>query len=268
MYAQLEQYGLGDLAKTLLGYVQQGYDGPTATLLIQQTDDWKQRFYGNVLRQKAGLAALDPASYLDLEKQYGTVLHSFGIPQGMFGRADFATWIGGDVSPVEIQSRANLAAQAVYNADPFYSQSLAQLGVDQGHQVAYFLDSNRALPYIQNVAQAAQIGAAALRNNLQMDPNTALTLASMGVSQNQAQAGYKQVAEELPRLGQLAQIQNQNPYTQATSEQANLFGNAAAERARQGLVSNEEALFRGSSGMGTNYLHPQYAVEPMLQGSF
>lgn len=265
----MESYGLGDLSQTLTKFIQQGYDANSIQLLIQQTPEWKQRFAGNEIRLKSGMAVLDPGTYLDLERQYQNVLNAYGVPQGMFGRSDFANWIGKDVSPSEISGRAQLAAQAVYSSDPYFRAALSQFhGVDVGHLTAYYLDQSRALPFLQQQSSAAQIGAAALRNHLGLDENTAMTLASMGVSADQAQSGYSQIAKQLPRLQELAQTQGRSPFTQGEAEQATLFGNATAQRYQQQIINTEQAKFSGSGGVGTSFYHPDYGLMTNLQGQF
>lgn len=264
----LSQYGLGDLAQNLLTYAQQGYDSQTSYYLLQQTPDWKARFQGNEIRRQNGMGELDPATYLDLENQYAQTLKQFGVPQGMFGRADFAQWIGGDVSPSEINGRVQMAADAVTNSDPFFKDSLAALGVDTGHLTAYYLDQNRAMPFLQRQFQASQIGAEALRQHLGMDPNTALALASMGVTQDQAKQGYAQIGAELPTMQKLAQITPGANFTQQTAEQQVLEGSAAAQQQAFKLTNTEEARFAGAGGVGTNIYHPAYGLTVPLEGQY
>ncbi len=255
-------FGLDALAPEILKLVQSGVqDADTVMLLLQDTDAWKTRFAGNELRRAAGLNVLSVPEYLDLETRYDQVLRQYGIPSGMFGRSDFADWIGKNVSAAEIQSRVQLASESVYNSDAYFSQALTQLGIDQGHQIAYFLDENKALPFLQRQFQAAQIGGAALRNNLQFDEQTALTLASLGINAEQAQGGYSKIAQELPTLDKLAQIEG-GGFTQSDAEKQVFFGDAAAVRKANKLVQDEAARFSGGSGAG------QYANARSLQGAY
>jgi hypothetical protein len=264
----LAAYGLESLAPTILGYVKQNYDVPTASYLLTQTNEWKQRFAGNEILKKRGLAELEPAAYLDLESRYAQVLKQAGIPEGQYGRSDFANWIGNSVAPTEIQDRVQMAASAVQNSDPYFKSALHAMGIDTGHLTAYYLDQSRAEPFLTHQFNAAQIGAEALRNNLRFDPSTAMQLASMGLSQSQAAQGYSDIAKMLPRLNQLSQITPGAAFTQSTAEKDLLFGNADAARQAQNLMLQEQSRFSGSGGVGDNLYHPIYGVQPALQGSY
>lgn len=266
--AILESYGLGDMAPLLLNYAQQGFDSQTTYYLVQQTSEWKQRFAGNEMLKKQGLAPLDPNQYLAVENAFSQVLQSAGVPAGMYGRSDFANWIGGNVSPSEVQSRVQLAADNVANADPYFKSALQAMGVDTGHQIAYFLDQSRAMPFLQRQEQASQIGAAALRNHLNLDPNTALALASIGVSQGQAEQGYGDIAKMLPRLHDLASITPGASFDQKTAEQDVLFNNADAAKQAATIQNTEQARFAGSGGMSNSVYHPGAGLQVPLEGAF
>ena len=264
----LSAYGLESLSSNILNYVQQGYDAATTQYLLTQTPEWKTRFAGNEMLKAKGLAPLDPATYLDVEKQYQTVLHAAGVPSGMFSRNDFANWIGGSVAPTEIQQRAQIASQWVNDNDPYFLQALQQFhGVTPGHMVGFALDQSRGLPFLNLVSQQAQIGAAAMRHGLSGNADFAAQLANMGVSQGQAEQGYSQIAQELPRLGQLGDLAGK-PYTQQTAEQATFLGDRAAQQQRLSIIQQEQARFAGTPGLGTNMFHPSFGVSRDLEGSF
>lgn len=264
----LSAYGLESLSSNILSYVQQGYDAQTTQFLLTQTDAWKQRFAGNEILKQKGLGELDPATYLDLEKQYSSVLNAAGVPSGMFGRSDFATWIGGSVSASEVQSRAQIAANWVNDNDPYFLQALQQFhGITPGHMIGYALDQARGLPALNLISQQSQIGAEALRHGLGANADFSSQLANMGISQGQAAAGYQQIAQELPRLGQLGNIAGK-PYTQHTAEQATFLGDQAAAQQRLNIVQQEQAKFVGTPGLGSNLYHPGYGLGRDMEGSY
>ena len=268
VYSTLGQYGLTSLASVIYGYVTQGFDASTINYLIQQTPQWKQRFAGNEVLKQKGLAPLDPATYLSVEQSYAQALQQAGVPAGMYGQGDFASWIGNSVSPSEIQQRAQVAGQWVNDTDPAFRAALLQFhGIDQGHLVGYALDTSRGLPYLQMVSQQAQIGAAAIRQHLAANPDFAMQLANMGVTQQQAEQGYSEIAQTLPRLQELGQIANK-PFTQQTAEQATFLGEQAAKQQQLNIVQQEQTRFQGQAGLGSNYFHPAYGVSRDLEGAF
>lgn len=241
-------YGLGSLVQNIFNFIQQGYSQDTITLLLQQTPEYKQRFAGNDIRQKNGLSILSPAEYLSLESSYYQVVKAAGLPSNFYdNHADWVNWIGNDVSPSEVQSRVQMAQVATEQAPQDLVQALGQMGIPKSSLVAYFLDDTKALPVLQTQFNAAQIGAAALRNNLVMDPGMATQMANMGISVDQANSAYQQIGETLPTLEELGRVYNHN-YTQQTAEQNLLLGSGQAAFQTQQLESQEKAAFSGNAG--------------------
>lgn len=243
-----KQYGLGSLAGKIYDYVKNGYSSDTISILLQDTKEYKERFAANAARQKAGLPVLSPADYINTENAYRQLLRQSGLPEGFYdSNKDFTEWISKDVSPTEIQSRVDLATQATALANPYYKQALNQIGIDDGHMAAYFLDADRALPMLQKAAATAQIGSAALAQGLTFNQTFAEQLATSGVSASEAQQGYSQVAQELATMKELGSIYGQQ-WTQSESEQS-VFGTSSAAAAKKaGLVGQERGQFGGAVG--------------------
>jgi len=246
--ALFKSYGLESLAGKIYDYVKNGYSSDTISILLQDTPEYKARFAGNEARKKAGLPVLSPAEYLATEASYQQVMKSAGLPASFYDQpSDFATWIGQNTSPSEIQSRVDLASQAVNLASPAYRQALNQMGIDDAHLAAYYLDPNKALPLLQKQAATAQIGAEALKQGLAFDQAYSEQLATEGVSQSAAAQGYSQVAAELGTMQNLGSIYGQS-WTQRESEQADIEGSGAAIAKKAGLLSQERGAFSGSVG--------------------
>ena len=251
-YAAVESlfksYGLDSLAGKIYDYVKNGYSSDTISILLQDTPEYKARFAGNEARKKAGLAVLSPAEYLSTEASYQQIMQSAGLPSSFYDQpSDFATWIGQNTSPSEIQSRVDLASQAVNLASPAYRQALNQMGIDDAHLAAYYLDPTKALPLLQKQAATAQIGAEALKQGLAFDQAYSEQLATEGVSQSAAAQGYAQVAAELGTMQSLGSIYGQG-WTQRESEQADIEGSAGAVAKKAGLLSQERGAFGGTVG--------------------
>ena len=248
--ALFKTYGLESLAGKIYDYVKNGYSSDTISIMLQDTDEYKARFAGNQARIKAGLPVLSPAEYLATEASYQQIMKSAGLPESFYDQpSDFATWIGNNVSPSEIQSRVDLATQATTLASPAYRQALNQMGIDDAHLTAYYLDPTKALPLLQKQAATAQIGAEALKQGLAFDQTYAEQLATEGVSQSAAAQGYAQVAGELGTMQNLGGMYGQG-WTQRDSEEAALEGSAAAVNKKAGLLSQERGAFGASTGTG------------------
>jgi hypothetical protein len=250
-----KNYGLETLAPKIKEFVQQGYSADTVTLKLQESPEYQQRFSGNAARLKAGLSVLSPKEYLATEDAYRQIMRSTGLPKGFYDSPDdFSKFIESDVSPTELKQRVDLAQNAIDNADPYYTRSLQEMyGLSNGDMIAQVLDPQRAMPFIAKQAQAVQFGAAAARQGLSVDAGTAEQFAGMGVTKQQAEQGFQDIAGLLPTATKLSGIYNQEQgYGQAEAT-AEIFGgpNSAEMAARRKRLSQmETATFSGSSGTG------------------
>lgn len=246
--ALFKTYGLESLAGKIFDYVKNGYSGDTISILLQDTPEYKARFAGNELRKKAGLPVLSPAEYLSTESSYRQIMQQAGLPGGFYDKPDdFSAWIGKDVSPSEIQSRVDLATQATTLANPAYRKALNQMGISDSELTAYFLDQKRALPLLQKSAATAAVGAEALKQGLTFDTTYAEQLATSGITADQAQQGYSQVANELETMRALGNIYGTG-WTQRESEESIFEGKAGATQKKGRLMSAERGAFGGASG--------------------
>lgn len=246
--ALFKSYGLDSLAPKIYDFVKNGYSADTISILLQDTKEYKERFAGNEARIKAGLPVLTAGEYLATEASYRQIMQQAGLPSGFYDQpSDFSGWIGGNVSPSEIQQRVDLATQATILANPNYKKALNAMGIADSELTAYFLDQKKALPYVQKAAATAAIGAQALAQNLAFDQAYAESLATQGITGDQAAQGYSQIAGELDTLGDLAGIYGSS-WSQREGEKAVFEGNAGAMKTRGKLASRERAAFGGSSG--------------------
>lgn len=241
-------YGLESLAPRILEYVQNGFGSDTIAILLQQTPEYKKRFAANESRKSKGLPVISPAEYLQIENSYRQILRQGGLPEGFYDSyEDFTNFITADVSPTEFKSRVDLATMATAGADPALRQALNNLGISNGDLNAYWLDPQRALPILQKNAATAQVGAAALRQGLEMNAQRAEQWATLGITADQAQQGFGAIAGYLPQAQALGKIYGEQ-YDQGTAE-AEVFGQSgAAQNQRKRLASQERAQFGGATG--------------------
>lgn len=260
LYSQFAQYGMGALVDPLKDFIVQGLSPAEFTLRLRETDAYKKRFAANASRIAKGLAAIDEATYVDLEDQYQNVMRNYGLPASYYTRGDlgrqegFEKFIANDVSAPELEDRIATAQQRVLNSNPEVLQAIKQFYPDISNAdiLAYALDPTNALTNIKRKVTAAEIGGAALAQGLQAQGGTAESLAGYGVTKAQAQQGYQDIASILPRGSELANIYGEQPYTQQTAEAEvfNTQGSAEAAARRRKLKELEQASFSGSSGVG------------------
>lgn len=247
-------YGLSALAPKIFDFIKNGYSADTIAVLLQETAEYKQRFAGNEARRRAGLPVLNPSEYLATESAYRQIMQTAGLPAGFYDQpADFTQWIEKDVSPSEIQGRVDMATQATVLANPNYRKALNQMGIPDAELTAYFLDQKKALPFLQKSAATAAVGAGALAQGLKFDQAYAESLATQGVTGEQARTGYAQIGAELETLSMLGKVYGKD-YTQRVGEQAVFEGQAEAIRQRQQLISQEKGQFAGAAGGGRSGL--------------
>lgn len=264
---EFNRYGLGDLVGDIEKLTAEGIGPAEFSLRLRQTTPYKNRFKANEARIGAGLAALTEAEYISLEDQYQRVMRQYGLPASFYAKdgqgrqANLEKFIGGDVSPAELEDRVQLAVNRVEKAAPEILKALETYyggpgGISKSNLVAYVLDPQRALPDIQRKVQAAEIGGAAAVAGFGLGAMRAEELAARGITQAQAQQGYQTAAEIIPRATQLADIYGAEKYDQTAAEQEifGLEGAASARRKRQRLTGMEQAQFGAQTGMGASAL--------------
>ena len=248
MKQTLKSWGLGDLYKYALSYLQQGYSSDEVQLKLQETPEWKQRFAGNELRQKAGLRVLSPAEYLGLEDSYRQVLRQYGLPRGFYDNKNATDqWIGGDVSPSELQSRAQTVSDLVTSNPDVLAEWNRYYGSGKGGAIAAILDSKTALPLVQQRALAAQIGGSAMDQGLQVSRARAEQFVQSGVSLSQARQAYQDIATRLP-VDQSIAHRFGTSFGQGQEESATILGNGDAVRKQNLIYSEEAGQFGGHGG--------------------
>lgn len=212
---------------------------------------YSKRFAANAERIKAGKPALSEGEYLTAERSYARALQGLGVSR-LATRTNFDKFIAGDVSVDEVVDRVTTAVNRIQNAPKETKDALAQFYpnlsiLDVAEAV---LDPEISLPALKRQVATAEIGAGAIRAGLGVSRQRAEELQALGVTQQQALAGFQQVAEIAPRGGQLAAIYKESPYTQQTAE-AEIFATAGSQEARQQrerLTKKEQAAFSGRTG--------------------
>ncbi len=256
---QFAQYGLEGLVDPLKGLIQENVSPSEFAVRLRQTEPYKKRFAANAARISKGLRALSEAEYITLEDSYQNIMRNYGLPASYYTRGDmgrqegFEKFIGGDVSPAELEERVLTAQNRVINAPPQVKDALKQFYPDINNSdiLAYTLDPEKGLADIKRKVTAAEIGGAAMGAGLATDVGRAEELARFGVTAERAREGYQAAVPIIERGRQLSGFYNESPYTQATAEEE-LFGLTYAPEAtakRKRLTALEQASFAGQSGM-------------------
>jgi hypothetical protein len=229
-----------------------------------------QRFAGNKMLQDAGFRMLDDKEYLATEAAFDKIFTSYGLKQ-FSNREKYANLIGRMVSADELAARVSTAYDRVIKGASETKQALNRLfpELNDSDILAYALDPVNQLPAIQRKVQAAEIGGAALAQNLSIGLQAAPAQATgftnvrregLGIEELQAQGidlkrareGFAAVAEVLPAAETLSARYGDRmaQYTRKEAEQEAFMDLASAKRARRKLSETEIAQFQGQSGVG------------------
>lgn len=229
-----------------------------------------QRFSGNKMLQDAGFRMLDDKEYLATEAAYNKIFTSYGLKQ-FSNRDKFASLIGNSVSADELAARVSTAYDRVVKGASETKRALNQLfpELNDADILGYALDPVNQLPALQRKVQAAEIGGAALAQNLSTSLQTGPAqatgftnvqrqglgveeLQAQGIDLAQARKGYAAVADVLPAAETLSARYGDRmaQYTRKEAEQEAFMDLASAKRARRKLSETEIAQFQGQSGRG------------------
>lgn len=261
LFQQFNVYGLGALVTPLKGLIESGINPSEFTIKLRETDAYQKRFAANKARINKGLSALSEAEYIGLEDAYQGIMRQYGMPESYYARGEmgrqegFEKFIGGDVSPAELETRISTAYNRVINSNPEVVQALKQFypNITNGDILSYALDPEKALTDINKKVTAAEIGGAAIGAGLGIGMARAEELGAFGVSKSQAQQGYQTIADILPTATKLSSIyakQGLGAYDQAVAEQEvfGISGAATATQKRRKLSELETAQFSGQAG--------------------
>jgi hypothetical protein len=241
-------FGLGSLAPNIINYLKQGYSPDTVSVLLQQTPQYQQRFSANAARLKAGLPVLSPSQYLATEQAYRQVLQKWGTPKGFYDQtSDFTNFLAQDMSPAELDQRAQKASDFVTRNDPQQMAYFKQY-YSQGDMIAFALDPTKAAPLVGKAFDASTIGGTASTQGINIGQGVAERLAGEGVTAQQAQQGFGIVATDEPTAKSLGDIYG-GGLTQDELISGTFENDAAANLKLKNLASQERAAFQGHSAI-------------------
>ena len=237
------------------------------------------RFSGNKKLMDAGYAPLDDKTYLATEQSFDKIFTAYGLNQ--FKNFDrYANLIGNRVSAEELADRVSQGYNRIVKGAAETRDALNRLfpELNDSDFLGYVLDPVNQLPAIRRKIQAAEIGGAALAQNLSIGMQAAPAVSSgytnvartglgveelmaQGVDLAEARRGYEAVAGRLPTAEKLSAIygSTMDQYGRLQAEEEEFKGLASAKRARERLSAREIAAFSSDAGTGKASLTQQTA---------
>ena len=220
---------------------------------------YKLRFPGmDSLRKKN--RTIDEKTYIGLENQIVQTLKFFDLPKGFYDdRATLGKMIGNEVSPKEVQDRAQLAQDLVRAADPNIRKSLMDFyEVGEGGITAYFLNADAALPLLEKSAKTAEI--AGIGKTYGFNEFGMAEAEALGVKDTYAKLSQSDMTKAFGRAAQLAATQSRlaylekGQYSDREALAATIEGDQQAILASEKRAQREQARFGGSSGLSSSSL--------------
>jgi len=258
------------LAATLANYGLEGIDKVIAQiradfpeidqndlLTLLKTDPkynslYVKRFAGNAKRIAAGIEPLSDSDYLTAEKEYEKIFTAYDTP-GFKNRDYYATLIANRMDSEDVSKRLDMGYQ-VYKGNPNIKKAFNTFygTVTDGDVVAAMLDPVTQVPLLQKKITVAEIGGAALQQNLSTSLAKAQDLEAYGVTAAQAQAGYSTIAQGLTGYEKLLEMRTGSDVktedAQALLEESRLKKQAKAIQQEQAIREQEINRFGGSAG--------------------
>lgn len=250
----LDSYGLSSLDDVAHSSIVNGLSNTQTVQAIRQTDTYKTRFAAIIQLQAKGLPAISEQNVLDNEAQYTAIAQAAHLPSGFYDSPeDFVDFIVKGVSPTEFQDRIVKGYQAVDAAPAETKNFLTQnFGMNQGDMAAYFLDPDKTEDLLTRQVTAAQIGGAAARTGFgQINGDQALALQGLGVTGDQAQTGFNQLAAERQLMNTLPGEAG-NDISNDTQVAAEFGQNADAQTAIKNRQAQRVAALGGGGQFSTN----------------
>lgn len=198
----LRSYGLeallDDQDLDLIGAWQSTGNMDAVWARVQTSQSYADRFPAMQALADAG-RAVDEGTYIQLERQYASILSMYGMPAGFYDDpSDFGNLIAGDVSPQEFSQRVGLAAEAAMAANADVATQLRDYyQITEQDLTAYYLDPEKAANIFEERERfgTARIGAAATDVGFgSIDRQTAERISATGVTETQARRGFQAVA--------------------------------------------------------------------------
>jgi hypothetical protein len=216
---------------------------------LWQQPAFKQRFSGIFQRIDKGLAPISPAQSLELEREYAQLMSAGGLPAGFYDQpSDFQKFIAEDKSPAEISDRISKAYLQIAYGPPDVLDAMTRIyGVTMGGLAAYVLDTNRALPLLQQQVAAAQIGGSGYNRGYDLSQAELESLAKYGVTRDQAEKGFSNLQSLSPLFDTLPG-EGVQAITQAQQLGATFTNDAGAQKVIAQRAESRKAQFQSAGG--------------------
>jgi hypothetical protein len=239
----LGEYGLESLGDLVQQWLVEGLSEAEIVQRMRETDQFKTRFPAIQRRTKKGLAPISPGEYVAYERSARQLMRAAGIPEGFYdGTDDFTRFLENDLSLSELGDRVTLAANAAFRMPREARDALTRWGMGPGDITAFWLDPDKAQPLLERKYAAAQLAGTGARTGFgALDEERATGLATLGVTEQQAEQGFGTLVESRELFQSLDRGEDQ--ISQDDQLGAVFEGNAAARRRIEQRRRRRQSVF-------------------------
>lgn len=255
--ASMLMAGLGDLADTIDGYIKNDLTASQVKIEIIKTEAYEKRFPGMKLLRTKG-QAINEATYISQERGFEQVLRAYGLDLKAFGtREKLGTYIENATSPVEFESRVQMAAERVKDKSEILGMLKTYYNVDTATAISYLLDNKVGLDIIKKQVRGAEIGAAAAASGFYfgytqeaMAAGAEGLIPAVGTEDLFAlKSDFAKARTFADAQQRLTELEGDKPYNQMSAVKAIVGQDQATILESQKRAARETARFGGTAGV-------------------
>lgn len=217
---------------------------------LRARPEYAQRFPAIKDLQLKG-RAISEGEYISYERATAQLMRQYGLPTGFYDQPeDFANLLRNEVSVAEVSQRLASYQSIAFNQDQRVRDELQRLyGITEGDLTAFFIDPEKALPFLQRRAQSAERAATAL--------NTGYGALSATQAEYLTQFSGEQVGAGLSNLASMRELFSpvslgEEAIDQETQLSAQFGGNAEARNTIERRRAQRLAEFQGGGGYSSS----------------
>lgn len=214
--------------------------------------EYLARFAGNAILKAKGLPTVSDEYYLKAEREYEKIFKAYGV-NNLANRSYYAQLIGNTMDADDVSKRVDMAYK-VYKGNPSVKNAFNTFygTVTDGDVVAAMLDPETQVPLLQKKITVAEIGGAALQQNLSTSLARAQEFEALGITSAQAQAGYQNIAQGLTGYEKILEMRTgqdvKTEEAQTLLENTRFRKQAKAIQEEANAIGEEINRFRGVAG--------------------
>lgn len=218
---------------------------------VRQTASYQQVFAGNY-DAESGEVRMDESDYFSSKARFDSTLLSLNLNPDYFGDM-FVTGLENEVSPSELEARAEAAYERILDSAPSIREWYAtNYGINMSDSaiVASIIDPTVGDQILDRRISMAEIGGAAASRGLTVATEMARELAQQGLTGSQAGAYFGTAANQIPTLDVLAKrhADTDDDFDLQEFNMMALYDDPTQRRRMRRLLSQEQSMFTGGAG--------------------